>query len=406
MTRELSLGSLPERNAARLVRWMTTLLLILAFQMIVRAQVLTSFVDASGRHGIYSGNDFHVHQLFCGAACDNVANWVNQDLTAMSGAPPVSNYNSYASFTDGTGEHVFFLDQAQHVHQLRFASGAWGNSDLGAVAYGGLSGYSANGVSRLFYETSAQHIHMLVSSNGSSWSDADLTSNTGAGLAAWFGALTSFNDGSGEHVFYVATNGHINQMYGYYTYYYICSPFGCHFVYLFRWVNQDLTAAASGPLALSAPISGYSDSFGEHVLYETSNEHLHQLVYASGRWSDSDLTVTSNGPLMDAGLSSFADGFGEQAFYIAFSLHILQPWNGVTGDLTTFANAPLVGSCGGVSVTAFGESVNGVTFEDVFYVAMDGNLHRITMQPGVSASDQNLTGGQGFGSIPRNFCIQ
>ena len=404
MTREFSLHSRPPRVVASLVRWVAISLLLVAFQSSAHAQALTSFVDASGRHGIYSGNDFHVHQAFCASACDNVANWVNQDLTAMAGAPVVGNYNSFASFSDGSGEHVFFEDSAQHLHQLRFAAGAWSNVDLGVISSSGVSGYSANGVARVFYETSAQHIHMLVSTNGTSWSDTDLTSVTGGTLAAWT-SLTGFHDGAGEHIFYVATNGHLNQIYSYFISYYICSPLiGCRFVRLLRWANQDVTALGNAPLASTVPLSSYSDSFGEHVLYGTSNQHLHQLTNSGSGWADLDLSL--NAPLLYFGLVSFSDNFGERVFYVAYDLNIYEPGNGSRGNLTAFAGGSSVWTCGGYNITAFGKSVNGGTFEDVFYVANDDSLHRISLQPGISATDQSLTGGQPFGSSPRNFCIQ
>lgn len=177
------------------------------------AQELTSFSDSIGKHVVFVANDYHVHQLRYSAICWS-SNWVNEDLTAMTGGPPLLSFPYYGtprltSFSDAAGEHVFHRDASfGHLNQYLFAGGVWRNQDLGMLASSSsTSGYSNVGVERLFYETSNQHVHMFVSQDGLSWSDSDLTSQTGGTLASWFTALTSFHDALGEHCFMLAITG-------------------------------------------------------------------------------------------------------------------------------------------------------------------------------------------------------
>jgi hypothetical protein len=93
------------------------------------------------------------------------------------------------------------------------------------------------------------------------------------------GAMSSFADDAGEHLFYVGADNHVHQLY-----------FGS------SWTDQDLTAYSNGPQAMSgSAMSSFPDDAGEHVFYTGEDQHVHQLYY-SAEWTDQDLTASGKGP--------------------------------------------------------------------------------------------------------------
>ncbi len=70
-----------------------------------------NFIDGSG----------HVHELYRGA--DPAAQWVDNDLTALAGAPPAVGVSLGVKTLDGysqsdDSQHVNFIDDGGHVHEL------------------------------------------------------------------------------------------------------------------------------------------------------------------------------------------------------------------------------------------------------------------------------------------------
>jgi hypothetical protein len=180
------------------------------------------------------------------------------------------------SFSDTTGEHVFYLSQNNHVNELNWpATGS--------------------------------------PSNASNWSILDLTSQTNAPsaypLVNYGTAITSFNDMLGEHVFYLGSNSHIYQLF---------RPwFG-------SWSYQDLTATSCATNAAYSPTASFSDIAGEHVFYTSSNSDIYQLYLPWGSvgnsgcasWENQNLTTSAAGLLADTvNLAAFADQEGEYVFY-------------------------------------------------------------------------------------------
>jgi hypothetical protein len=118
-----------------------------------------------------------------------------------------------------------------------------------------------------------------------------------------------------------------------------------------RWINQDLTGIAPGaPLAETwTGISSFADSYGEHVYYVATDQHVHQLYFDNTSWVDQDLTNSTNGPSAATaaviGISSFADGYGEHVYYVATDQHVHQHFfnntSWVDQDLTNSTAGPL-----------------------------------------------------------------
>ena len=106
------------------------------------------------------------------------------------------------------------------------------------------------------------------------------------------------------------------------------------------WADTDLTANYSGPqAAFATALSSFGDGYGDHVIYISADQHVHQLYYDNANWVDQDLTGTakpveeSQVPLAAVGtaLSSLSNSLGELIFYISADQHV---------HLLVFANTP------------------------------------------------------------------
>ena len=270
---------------------------------------------------------------------------------------------------------------------------------------GSISGYSAVGefnysttnLERLFYETSDQHVHMAVSSNGGAFGNTDLTASTGGSLAAYGTGFASFHDGTGEHVFYAGANMHVYQLYGAWASRetIICNPFThlCEIVTMgyITWTNQDLTAQTGAPLG-SSPTTGFSDATGESVFYETQDGHIHKMHNSGTGWTDQDASNATGVLPAYTSPTSFSNVLGEQFFTTGTDMDVheivqssasgmLSPtWS--TENVTTAAGAPIVSPCYGAQLAGFSRPGGNQVESDVFYAANDGSIHRLS-QTGV-----------------------
>jgi hypothetical protein len=205
------------------------------------------------------------------------AGW--SDITTLNGGPETESQSSVITgFSDSSGEHVFYLGPNHHVYHLYYAfnPGKWmGAADLttltGApVAASGssLTSFSDTPGEHLIYLGTNNHVYQLYYNfNAHAWGYGDLTSITGNVPAAAGSALASFFDSSGEHIFFLGTNQHVYQLYFENS--------------ANKWVAvEDLTAAVGGQLAASGSSLGVlSEQYGEYVIYQDSNQKLWELVY-------------------------------------------------------------------------------------------------------------------------------
>jgi hypothetical protein len=326
---------------------------------------LTSFSDNTGEHLFYLDADRHVNQLYFSGK------WTNQDLTAVTGsgsALPAAG-SSLTSFTDNTGEHLFYLDANQHVDQM-YWSHKWINQDITSLSNSSsvlpaqgssLTSFADNTGEHVFYLDRAQHVRQLYWSGG--WINQDLTSlsNDASALPAAGTSLTSFSDNTGEHVFYLDPSQHVRQLY-----------------WSGKWVNQDLTSLSNGASALPAAgsaLTSFSDKTGEHVFYLDANQHVIQL-YWSDKWTNQDLTLLSNSasvlPAVGSSLTSFSDKTGEHVFYRDANQHIRQLyWSGnwTNQDLTSLGSSGSALSATGSPFTSFADKAG----EHLLY--LDANQH-------------------------------
>ena len=410
---------------ARISQWAGRLMMLLAAALLLTAlatnadaQTITSFINTDGAHVAYIGMDSHVHQLFCPSSqnCNINSAWINQDLTADVGGPLAGLFSRIAGFSDSIGDHVFLVDQNQHIDQLLYTASSriWVNSDLGVLNATGISGHADSSLEYLFYETNDQHVHLKKSLNGVTWTDLDLT---GAPLA-WQGSrITSFHDANGNHAFYMGANQHIYHLYDAPVIELSCSNtiFGrtCIAVTVMKWFNQDLFVFG-GVTGEWPALTSFSDGQGEHVSYVGADWDVHEYLHdSSGKWSDTNVTLEfpAGAPTYDltgTGLTNMSDGGTEYFFYVGTDLDVHADFmNGTWGgeDVSKMAGGPSVGvtHCYTSELTSFSRSwwiyrvppyPSTLEIEDnIFYVANDGNIHRISKVSGLFPAywhDQNL----------------
>jgi hypothetical protein len=141
-----------------------------------------------------------------------------------------------------------------------------------------------HGTEQVVYEGADQHLYQLVW-NGSAWINQDLTAISGTSvLAAPASGLTSFSFSTADaQVVYVGTNQHVYQL----------AWTGS------TWVNQDLSAMSGSSIlaSISSALTSFSVSSGaEQVVYQSTNQHIYELVWNGSAWINQDLTALGGNP--------------------------------------------------------------------------------------------------------------
>ncbi len=227
---------------------------------------LSSYSDANGLlHVYYIDANQHIgHMWWTGQT------WLNEDLTAASQTSArVAPGSTLTGYAEANGKaHLFYLDGQPHVDQMWWYLQRWWNQDLTALAgtstipapASGLSSFGGpNGTASVYYVDTQQHINQL-SWNGQAWSNQDLsqasafqlTANTLIyTLATPQTALTSLLITGGNHVYFVATDGHVHQIYWNGQ----------------SWVDQDLIVMGKGPSAGSGIGNGSALPYVREYIY-------------------------------------------------------------------------------------------------------------------------------------------
>jgi hypothetical protein len=217
-----------------------------------------------------------------------------------------------------------------------------------------------------FYEngTAAQTVQDVTAAAG-----APLAGNLGGGLASF--ALT----GDAEHVYFISANQHVNEL--------VCC-----------WSHNDISAVAGSPYPpTTSPLTSYADSYGEHVVYLGTNQHVYLLFYSysTSKWSLTDLTAITRGALAatNSKLTSFADPYGEYISYSGTNQHIYwmyltfggSPWG--NQDITAAAGGALAVS--GTGLTSFADGYG----EHIFYIGTNEHTYELIVTS--SWAEKDLT---------------
>lgn len=232
----------------------------------------------------------------------------------------------------------------------------------------------------VFFIATNQHVHQLYYAHSTQeWADQDLTAMTNGAVAGTGSSLTSLLD-SEERAFYEGSNQHVYQL--------VTHPGG--------WLDQDLTSAAAAPVAVSkSNLSTILSRTQDHVMYIWTNQHVYQLVTnSSDEWVFQDLTSTTNGTAAATGspLSSFYDSIGQHIYYLGSNQHIYQLYYSTSSqtwsdqDLTAMANGALAET--GSNLSAF---IDGAGGEDVIYEGANQHVYILVRPFNGSWADYDLT---------------
>jgi len=288
-----------------------------------------AFENQNTQHVNYLGTDQHVHELSWDAS-----GWHANDLTSAAGGAPLpatgSALSSYA-FENQNTQHVNYLGTDQHIHELWWSFRGWHTNDLTSAAGGAplpatgsaLSSYAFENqnTQHVIYLGADQHVYELLW-DSSAWHANDLTSAAGgATLAATGSALSSyaFENQNTRHVNYLGTDQHIYELWWDST----------------GWHANDLTSAAGGaPLAATgSALSSYAfEKQGtRHVIYLGADQHVYELRWDSSGWHANDLTSAAGGaPLAATGsaLSSYAfeNQNTQHVSYLGTDQHVHELW--------------------------------------------------------------------------------
>jgi hypothetical protein len=261
---------------------------------------------------------------------------------------------------NATSEHVFYISSDGHIHELYYIPFTWYADGPPTDIWSAMAPYAAD---------------------------------VGSGL-------TSYYDGSYEHVFYISTDGHVRHLY-------TTGP-GAQWFAEDTWQGQN-----SIPAALETALTSFGDSSGqEHVFYRTQATPSNSLVhlYSNGpgmSWSGELLNKAMQGvsSCAHANEQSLTSYYGSgsltppwNVFYIEFQSHHLcwlynamgQPGSWKLQDVTaTTPGATTTDSW----LTSFSQSTQGGV---VSYVGKEGgkgagDVHMLLTTSGLGWQDLDLT---------------
>jgi RHS repeat-associated protein len=353
---------------------------------------LTSFVASDGSsHAFYLSANQHIWHMYW----NSTASWQNQDLTLITGdIPPAANSALSSAFDSSGNSHVFYLDSAQHVHELFCC--AWQDHDLTAstgntpAAPGTAltAEVSSGNPMHLYYLGTNQHVyHLFMNASTGSWVNQDLTAATGGPLAAATSSLTNVLDsGNVTHVFYLDANQHVNQLW-------CCGG-------TTGWNNQDLTAATGNTLAAAGTaLTGYSFPSGNpvHLHYLGTNQHLYHLFVnaSTGAWANQDLSaITGASGSAGSGLASVANtsNGSVRVYFLDGNAHVNETYCGAGScwtntDMTNYLHASAAAA--GSALTSFGLSAGNPVH--VNYLGPNQHVNQMVFSGSGSWSNQDMT---------------
>lgn len=320
-----------------------------------------AFVTDGVEHVVYRGADDHVHELRTDAAGHH-----HTDLTAATGTPPAAGDPAVWVFPAQGTLHVVHRSGDGHVQELWWdAAGGWHGGDLtratGApAAAGDPVGYlfAAQGTQHVIYRSGDGHLRELWWDAAGGWHGGDLTVATGAPSATGNPAAYVFDAEGTQHVIFRSGNGHLHELWW--------DAAG-------GWHRGDLTAAVGGPAAAGDPSAYVFAAEGsQHVIFRSGDGHLHELWWTANLgWGHGDLTATAGAPAAagDPTAYVFAAEGTQHVVYPTSDGHLHELWwrpgpGAHDGDLTVAARPPVPAAPTGLTVTKVADRLLTLSWAD------------------------------------------
>ncbi|HEX2711624.1 MAG TPA: hypothetical protein VHM88_05290, partial [Candidatus Acidoferrales bacterium] len=178
--------------------------------------------DAGCQYGDYIGLTGHAG-TFWPSWTDRRGGGPEEVWTAdIVAVPDVAAGSALTGFPLGNSQHVFSLGAERHVRELWWDPAiGWRPTDLMTAAAGGapravagsaLAGHTLGITQHVFYLSEDSHVHELSWDPASGWRPTDLMTAAGTPRASLGSALTSHTLGITQHVFYMSEDGHVYEL--------------------------------------------------------------------------------------------------------------------------------------------------------------------------------------------------
>jgi hypothetical protein len=223
-------------------------------------------------------------------------NWSVTNLTALLGFLPAESGSGLSSTSPGSDPHVYFIASNSHVIVFYFTSNRWSSNDL-TTASGGPNAVAGSAITSFVNGSTTQHVYYIAASGDinelyqntpNTWANSDITVRGGGAIPMTGTSLTSYPNGSSEHVHFIATSGFVNELY---------------WTDSTGWVsNTDMPSGGAPTPATGTHLSAYMNGSTEDVTYIATTGHVCQLFW-NGTWNVQDLTETAGAPDAEAGSS-------------------------------------------------------------------------------------------------------
>jgi hypothetical protein len=219
------------------------------------------------------------------------------ELIAKTGSTPSKGpFHAYiwpAGMTSTGQQEVVYIDRNSHVMRLYKARLApvWHKQDLTGIsgaplALDGIVGFvsSVNQTNYVFYRDQRNQLHALTSNKKISWEDTNLTTSLIGAVPSKPGYKLSAFSWEGDPLVRIAYLGSDQHIHT------IGQANG-------RWEDKDLTLGFS-TLPAGAPFGlGVNSNHGMYIIYPGQDGHIHAYYYNQHIWwMDIDITVASNEP--------------------------------------------------------------------------------------------------------------
>jgi hypothetical protein len=304
--------------------------------------------------------------------------------------PLAAPHTALTSWNDGAYQHVAYLGQDTHLHELYFeiGMGPWKHSDLSdltgapaAAPSGGLTSWEDNGTfQHVVCLTSPGALHELFFEIGvGPWKPTDLNNAAGpaATLAAPDSALTSWSDGAYQHVAYLTPDGHVHELF--------------FEIEVGPWKHTDLMIAvpAAPPAAAGSALTSWWGGGYQHVAYVGGDSHVHELFFeiGVGPWKPSDLHDEAGPGVTRAvghALTSWSDETSQHVAYLDpigrvhelfFEIGV-GPWKHTDLNNAVGPAAPLAAP--NSALTSWSDGA----YQHVAYLTPDGHVHELFLEIG------------------------
>jgi len=287
----------------------------------------------------------HVHELYISPSGGP---WRDNDLkNAATNGTTARPGSALAGYSQGGDQHVIFLDWNNDVHEIYKTGGKnWYDTDLTRGASGGTPAAPGSALAADWDESSHQqhinfldesgHVHELFHFSGSDqWKDNDLTSETvGASSAAPGSPLARYHQGDNQHVNFIDLSGDVHD-------FECCSTGAWHDTNMTTHAANGKPSVQTGNGLISRLAGDWNGAARQqHVNFfvavtknNTTEWHVHELVAPPAQrgflWADDDLTaLKSHSPIPAApgsGLDRYwGNGNDQSVNYIDTSGHVHQ----------------------------------------------------------------------------------